>query len=466
MTLAERVAEFTAGLDLSAVPADVVEKAKVTLLHDLGVGLAGHRLARTGFAFAKEHGACDASRGARLPVDGTPVTVESCALATGALIHARTQDDTQVSVSVHLGSTTLPALLALADRADLHGCDLLTAMIAGYEAASAIAEGRAGPSTARGFRATSIYGPLAAAAASARLLGLDTGQTVSALGLAAAFGGGTNQTWLAGTQEWRYQVGAASRNGMVAALLAARGVTGAPDALDGNAGHLRAFSGIEDAPETERLGLRPGLRLGDDWRIRRVTYKPYPICAINQVPVTVLTGLARRHGIKADDVASVTAELSPDDAAYPGIDAQGPFRDVGGTLMSLPYCLAVALRGGGIELDDLNRFDDPALMDLTRRITVAAAGDVPQGGCRITVATRDGGTRTGEFAPDETTFNWDRDETAARLRAMAAETPLSPARLDGFIAIVLDLDRRPVRDLVGATIAGPADPADPADPKE
>ncbi|TMR06620.1 MmgE/PrpD family protein [Actinomadura soli] len=446
-TLAERIAEFTAGLDLSAVPPDVVEKAKVTLLHDLGVGLAGHRLAGTGFAFAKENGACDPSRGARLPVDGTAVTVESCALATGALIHARTQDDTQVSVSTHLGSTTLPALLALADRAGLDGRDLLTAMIAGYEAASVIAEGRAGPSTARGFRATSVYGPLAAAAASARLLGLDAGRTVSALGLAAAFGGGTNQTWLAGTQEWRYQVGAASRNGMVAALLAARGITGAPDALDGSAGHLRAFSGIEDAPAADRLG--------DDWRIRRVTYKPYPVCAINQVPVTVLTGLARRHGVKADDVASVIAELSPDDAAYPGIDAQGPFRDVGGTLMSLPYCLAVALRNGGIELDDLHRFDDPALMDLTRRITVAAAGDVPQGGCRITVTTRDDGERTGAFAPDETTFNWDRDETAARLRAMAAETPLPPARLDGFIAVALDLDRRPVRDLVGATIADP-----------
>ncbi|MFI0404402.1 MmgE/PrpD family protein [Actinomadura sp. 3N508] len=446
-TLAERIAEFTAGLDLSAVPPDVVEKAKVTLLHDLGVGLAGHRLAATGFAFAKEHGACDPSRGARLPVDGTAVTVESCALATGALIHARTQDDTQVSVSVHLGSTTLPALLALADRAGLHGRDLLTAMIAGYEAASVIAEGRAGPSTTRGFRATSIYGPLAAAAASARLLGLDTARTISALGLAAAFGGGTNQTWLAGTQEWRYQVGSASRNGMVAALLAARGVTGAPDALDGAAGHLRAFSGTEDTQEPAGLG--------DDWRIRRVTYKPYPICAINQVPVTVLTGLARRHGVKADDVASVTAELSPDDAAYPGIDAQGPFRDVGGTLMSLPYCLAVALRNGDIELDDLTGFDDPALMDLTRRITVAAAGDVPQGGCRITITTRDDGTRADAFAPDETTFDWDRDETAARLRAMVAETPLPPARLDDFIAVALDLDRRPVRDLVGATIADP-----------
>ena len=160
-TLTERVAGFTAGLDLAAVPPDVVEKAKVTLLHDLGVGLAGHRLAATGYAFAKEHGGCDPARGARLLIDGTPVTVEAFALATGALVHARTQDDTQIAVSTHLGATTLPALLALADRADASGRDVLTAMIAGYEAASAIAERHAARSTARGFRATSVYGPFA-----------------------------------------------------------------------------------------------------------------------------------------------------------------------------------------------------------------------------------------------------------------------------------------------------------------
>ncbi|WP_242909510.1 MmgE/PrpD family protein [Actinomadura terrae] len=436
-TLAERVADFTANLKLSSVPAELVEKAKVTVLHDLGVGLAGHRLAATAYAFAREEGA--APHGARLLIDGTSVTVEAFALATGALVHARTQDDTQVAVSTHLGATTLPALLALADRAGLHGSDLLAALIAGYEAASVIAEGNADVSTARGFRASSVYGPFAAAAGSARLLGLTAEQTVSALGLAAAFGGGTNQTWVAGTQEWRYQVGAASRNGMVAALLAARGVTGAPDALDGAAGHLRAFTGtVPDTPE---------LRLGEDWRLRSVTYKPYPVCAINQIPVTLLTGL----DIRAEDVVEAVVELPADDAAYPGVDAHGPFRDVGGTLMSLPYCLAVAIRKGGIELDDLYGYDDPELMDLVRRVRVVPAG-IPRGACRITVQTREGGTRVAEHAPDPSTFDWDRDETADRLRAMTAETPLTPARLEEFVEVVLDLDHRPVRDLVDATI--------------
>ena len=40
-TATQRVADFVAGLDLAQVPDEVLEKAKVTVLHDLGVALAG-----------------------------------------------------------------------------------------------------------------------------------------------------------------------------------------------------------------------------------------------------------------------------------------------------------------------------------------------------------------------------------------------------------------------------------------
>lgn len=444
-TATQRLAEFVSTLELEHAPEQVVEKAKVTLLHDLGVALAGHRQARPAFALAKEFGRCADGTGARLPVDGTVVTVESATLAIGALMHARTQDDTQLSALTHLGSTTLPALLALGDREGADGRAFLTAMIAGYESASAIAVDHAALSTDRGFRATSIYGPFAAAAATSRLLGLSTGQTASALGLAAAFGGGTNQTWIAGTQEWQYQVGAASRNGLVAALLAARGVTGAPDALEGAAGHYRTFAGAVDGADTV------GTQLGEVWHTLAVTYKPFPICAINQVPVTVMIDLATRHDLREDEVDAVTVALSPTEAAYPGTDAQGPFSDVGASLMSAPYCLAVALRKVGVALDDLRDFDDPALMSLVRRIRVIADGSLPASSCRITVRTS-GGEMTGEHLATPETFNWDRQETAERLRAIVGDMPFGLDRLNALAEVVLDLDNRTVRDVVSAVI--------------
>lgn len=444
-TATQRVADFVANIDLAQVPDEVLEKAKVTVLHDLGVALAGHRLAEPAYEVAKDLGRCG-SDGARLLVDGTTVTVEQATLAAGALMHGRTQDDTQLSALMHLGCTTLPALLSLGDREGADGRDLLTAMIAGYEAASAIAGDKASVSTARGFRATSIYGPFASAAACSRLLGLSAEQTESALGLAAAFGGGTNQTWVAGTQEWQYQVGMASRSGMVAAFLAAGGVKGAPDALEGVMGHFQCFAGDADGAD------RVGTSLGSEWRTLAVTYKPFPICAINQVPVTVMTELVARRGIKEADVESVSLTLSPVEAAYPGTDTHGPFTDVGGSLMSAPYCLAVAVRHGNVRLTHLYDFDDQELMDLVRRIEVHADPDMPGNSCRLVVRTRQG-EFTEEYFSTPETFNWDRSETERRLIGIVDDMPLREDGLKHFTDVCLDLDNRPVRDLVASTIA-------------
>lgn len=442
-TVTQRVAEFVANFELEQAPNEVVEKTKVTLLHDVGVAMAGHTLAGPAYSLAKDIGTC--ADGARLLVDGTPVTVEQAALATGALMHARTQDDTQLSILTHLGCTTLPGLISLGDREHRNGRDFLTAMIAGYEAASEIAGEHAAKSTARGLRATSIYGPFASAAACARLLSLSAEQTANALGLAASFGGGTNQTWVAGTQEWQYQVGMASRNGLIATLLAARGVSAAPDALEGAMGHYRSYAGDVGGADTV------GTSLGSRWRTLEVTYKPFPVCAINQVPVSIMIDLVTRHEIQEQDVESVTLTLSPTEAAYPGTDEHGPFREVGGSLMSAPYCLAVAIRKRNVAIADLRDFDDESLMALVRRVEVQADETVPGNSCRITVRTR-AGEVSDEYISTPATFNWDRNETAARLAMIVDDMPFGQDRLDHLAEVCLDLDNHSVRDLVSATL--------------
>lgn len=444
-TASQRVAEFVTKFELGQAPAEVLEKAKTTVLHDVGVTLAGHALATTAVETAKELGTCSSGRGARLLVDGSPVTVEHAALATGALMHARTQDDTQLAALMHLGCTTLPALLALGDRDDVSGEDFLTAMVAGYEAATAIAGDFAARSTARGLRATSIYGSFASAAATARLLRLPADQTASALGLAAAFGGGTNQPWVAGTQEWQYQVGVASRNGMLAAVLASRGVTGAPDALEGAAGHYRSFAGDADGAEAV------GSALGSTWRILDVTYKPFPVCAINQVPVTVLNELVQEHDVTEQDVDSLVLSLAPHEANYPGTQSHGPFSDVGASLMSAPYCLAVAIRERTVRVADLRRFDDESLMRLARKITVEADSSLRGGSCRLRLTTGDR-VLTREYVSTPETFNWGREETAARLHDLVDDMPFGVDRLDAFVDVVLRLEECSVRDLVSATL--------------
>ncbi len=446
VTIAGRMAEFVAALKFSDIPARTAEKAKVTLLHDLGVALAGHRLADQANAAARVLGGGGRADGrARLLVDGSPVGLQAAALATGALIHARSQDDTYLPGRTHLGATTLPALLALADERDSSGEDFLTAMVAGYEAACALSAACCEQVTARGFRATAVFGPIAAAAASARLLGCSAGQTVSALGLAASSAGGTNQTWLAGTGEWQFQVGSASRNGMVAAVLAAQGVTGAPDCIDGRVGLLQAFAGdVHGAADV-------GTDLGRRWRMNDVTFKPYPVCALNQIPVTLLVRVLTEHDLRERQIQSVTLALPPHDASYPGLDSRGPFTEVGAALMSAAYCGAIAIRERTVRLSDLRRFDDQAFLALAQKISLVADAELPTGSCRAVVRS-DLGTISATFDSTPATFNWSRDETLQRLRAIAEDMPYPLDRFDSFADLVSALDRRSVRELIDATV--------------
>ena len=67
------------------------------------------------------------------------------------------------------------------------------AAIVGYEVGGRIGRAIVTPEFARTFRPTGFTGPLAAAAACSRLLGLDEAATANALSLAANFVGGQNQ---------------------------------------------------------------------------------------------------------------------------------------------------------------------------------------------------------------------------------------------------------------------------------
>ena len=92
------------------------------------------------------------------------------------------------------------------------------------------------------FRATAVFGPVAAAAAVGRIRGLGVEPMRSALSLAASMAGGTSESFGAGTDEWHFQAGAAAAAGMMAAQLAEAKVTGSRTAFEADAGYLQCFA--------------------------------------------------------------------------------------------------------------------------------------------------------------------------------------------------------------------------------
>lgn len=445
-TIAQRLASFTSALEFERIPAEVLEKSKVSLLHNLGMAIAGGSLTGAPMRYAEALGEQGSTASARLLLSGRAATPETAAFANAALMHARAQDDVYFPGLTHVGAIITPAVLGVGEQLASSGQDMLTALIAGYEAAGAISQGFAKRTTARGFRASGIYGGFGAAAAVARLLCLDREATANAIGIVASMAAGTNQTWVTGTQEWQFQVGLAARNGILAARLAAVGGTGAANALEGEAGFYAAFMG--DLEQVDDVGKD----LGTCWRSLHVTYKPYAVCAILQAPVQQAILLARQHELKATDIAAVRLTLNPAEAAYPGTDSTGPFSDTGGTLMSAQFCLAVALAQRKVKGSDLKRYADPLLQPLVQRGKVLAD---PQLGVRsfvLEVDLANGKTLRHVSQADGEPFNWNRAEVLANLRAMEDELPIGPEGIDRLGETVLSAERQSVKDIVSACV--------------
>jgi 2-methylcitrate dehydratase PrpD len=441
-TAGRELGAFVAGLSGAPLPDAVVAKLRGNLLHDLTCAMAAAAEGEALWATVRGRGpAVDQQR--RL---GGRVSAEDAAFANGALMHTRAQDDTHFGSKVHVGSAVIPAALALAEREGAEGAAFLRAVAAGCEVAAAVGERLAATSTARGFRASAIFGPLGAAAAGASLLNLDAERAANAIAIAASLSGGLNQTWIDGTSEYRIHLGMAGRHGVHAARLAAAGFTGAPHWYEGAAGFANAFAGE---------GADPGTpwELGERWRVLDVTYKPYPVCAITQSAVQVAIDLAHRHDVDPERVIAVRCHLNPADRSYPGTVNEGPFGDVAATLMSAQFCVAMALTDRTATLAGLRRFDDPELVRLVSVTEVIGDDDLPSLAGRVEVDLPSG-TVSGELIPDEETYGWDWQGVLANVVRLEPEMRADRPRIDELQRAVAGVaELASVQPLLAGTLA-------------
>ena len=244
----------------------------------------------------------------------------------------------------------------------------------------------------RGWHCTSSIGTVGAAAAAARVLGLDAAATAHALGIAASSACGLKEN--IGTMVKPLHAGLAARNGLMAARLAQEGFTASERAIDGPQGYLAAMDS-----ERPAAALADALTdLGSRWEIldTGVTVKLYPSCAATHPPLDVLLDLKRRHGFTADDIEAIDVEvdsMTPRLLIYaqPASDLEAKF--------SMPFCAAAAVVFGHPTIDtfDLPRIRDERVQALMTRVTMRAnpafdAAGPPLSQARVSVRLRDGRT--------------------------------------------------------------------------
>ncbi len=452
MNVSERLARFVA--ETENLPEEAIDQAKWAVLDTLGVTLAGSReeSARTVADWLREQGGrADATvlgRGFRAPV-------ADAALANGTAAHALDFDDVSLPMRGHPSVPLLPAAIAVAEQAGRSGRDLLAAFVLGFEVEAKLGRAIGEPHYALGWHATSTLGTLGAAAACARLLRLDAGQTRMALGIAASLASGLQQNF--GTMTKPLHAGWAARSGAFAAGLAARGFTADPRALEGESGFLRAMSGGAE------IDLEPFAVLGEPFEITSSGFgvKLYPCCYATHRSLDAALELRERYRIDPAGIAAVRVEVSrgtlvPLRREPPATGLEGKF--------SLEYCLAAALVDGGVGL----AFSDeavsrPAVRELMSKLRTSEgeeAGAYPIGGyAEVRIVLRDGaGHSLRVDAPrgdPSRPLSW--EELAAKFRDCATGL-LSPEGAERSVSLVKRLGELPdVAELTEALTGAPTE---------
>ena len=201
-------------------------------------------------------------------------------------------DDTHAEAVVHPAGPVATAALALAERLPTSGADFLLAFALGIEMTCRLSKAISVP-PAKGpvaWSQTGITAGIGAAVAAAKLLKLDATRLQYAIGIALSQAAGFRV--MHATMVSSLMPAQGAQTGLRAAVLAERGFTASPAALEGRYGFLEVFAEAPHVPS-----LADGL--GERFEILRNTYKPYPCGIVIHPIIDACLQLRREHAIDA-----------------------------------------------------------------------------------------------------------------------------------------------------------------------
>jgi 2-methylcitrate dehydratase PrpD len=376
-----QLARFVADSSWSSIPPAIGHEAKRALLNWAGCALGGCRDEAVNAALAALSDFCGPPQATILGRGGRLDILNAAAInALGSNI--LDFDDTHLRTVIHPTVPVAAAALALAEHRRVSGAQLLHAFVLGVEVECRVGNAVSPEHYDAGWHITSTCGIFGAAAACAKLLGLDGRKTAWALGLAANQASGTTSAHGSMTKSWN--MSGAARNGLVAALLAEKGFTSSEQALEGERGFGRMFSRRHDPAEFVR-------GLGETWELAQNAYKPYP-CGIVAHPV--IDGCLALHGEKGaapDAIERIELKVHPLVRALMGnaVPATGLEAK-----LSVQHCAAAALVRGQVGVREFTDVcvNDPAVVALRARVSLVEDPAMPKEAARIAVRLSDGAT--------------------------------------------------------------------------
>ena len=449
-SLSRTFSKFVGSLNYECLPPGVVDKIKASLLHALIISIVGAstRQGRATIDFVKELEA--KSDGMTILVDGSRATCFGAAFANSMLLRDTDQVDSY-RMLIHPGCCVIPAGLAVAEWCGKSGKDLLCALVAGYEVETRIASDFIPSTQARGFRASPVYGTLGAAVTAGKLLGLTEDQLVTAIALACSFAGGTNEGPRSGGRERIFHEPNATRNGIMAALLARGSLRGSEAALEGDAGFYNAFVGNNRGKLSYAfMGQKQasldavGTELGTRWELMHIMLKIYPTTGYNCPVIDLMAQLRARYDMPAADITEIEIDMNWLETLYPSPAFPRPEFNTPGIGSTHYYAAYTCIYGSypplkpRVEAGEKSSGEAPEVMDLLGRVRIVGHQNRPAFAPRITVRMRDGATYQNELRGDE--MEWDLDTETRQIRTLFDHLPWEKDKLEAIIKSVAELE--------------------------
>ena len=363
-TASAALADFCSDIAWDGLPAAVRGRTQELVLDLVGVALRGSIAPSSApaVALARRVGG---TTGASLIGANARASASWAALANATSAHALELDDVTARSSLHPGVVVIPTALAVAEEGRSSPTRLLEAIVAGYEVTMRVGDAlNAASAYRRGFHPTGVAGGFGAAMAAGRLLDLDAGALVRALGIAGTMASGSLEYLSDGSWTKRLNPGWAAHSGVAAAYLAADGFTAPATALEGEHGLLRGYT---DEPRPELLTAD----LGGSFAIMSVSIKPYACCRYNHGLIDGVLALRSEHGIRPEDVDRIRLGVLSGGALLVAdpIEAKRAPRNVVDAQFSAPFAAAIALVRGSASLADYTQenVDDPVVRSLMAR---------------------------------------------------------------------------------------------------
>ena len=272
------------------------------------------------------------------------LSLGGAAFVNGAAAHIYDYDDNFFPAAAHASAVLVPAILAVGEHQNCPGIELLDAYIVGLEAMGRVGEAINYEHYERGWHATSTLGPIGAAAAVARLMGLSTTAMQNALSLSTSMAGGSRRQL--GTMAKPLHVGLAAQHGILAAQLAASGLDGIGDPYGGTWGFRALYAG-ESSPGFDGLADK----IGAPSAIEEFGLMPkiYPCCASSHATVDAVISLMKDNQLAVDDVAAVDTYVHA--LTIGNLRYDIPL-SVTESRFSMGYAVLAAMHGGQLGLAD------------------------------------------------------------------------------------------------------------------